>query len=619
MVLRQASRPLNLITSLGDDEAQLVAFSGREELSHPFEYRLEVLSQNGSIRPESVVGNNLTFSLDQANGEQRYFNGFVRSFSAGGGDPRGFRAYSLSVVPWFWFLTQTMDCRIFQDRSVVQIIEEIFGDHGLKDYELRITGWHPPREYCVQYRETDFDFVSRLLEEEGIFYFFQHRDGRHIMVLGDNMAAWDDCPETPVDFPEDEQESVYAKPRITSWRRDWQFRSGAWAHTDYNFKTPRQLLLASERTVMRFNGAANFETFDYPGCYPDRELGKPLARVRMEEIEAGHDIVTGTSTCKTFSPGLRFTVGRHPVRSEEGQVFVLRSVEHEARDTSYASGNTPEAFSYRNTFRCFPEEIAFRPERITPKAMMRGCQTAIVTGPEGEEIHTDEHGRVKVKFHWDRWGPSDDRSSCWVRVSQSHAGSGWGHIDLPRVGEEVIVDFLEGDPDRPIIVGRVYNGCNRVPYNLPQNKTTSGYKSKSYKEDGKNEMLLDDTAGKEQIIINAQKDMHTKVANDQSLFVGNNRNQEVTADDGLKVGGNMTTFVTGESYHSAGGLMTHVSDTEVFLGCGSSYISITDGVIEIGSKIIRIVGESMVSTEASLVTSNAFGQNVIKGGVVLIN
>lgn len=619
MVLRQATRPLNIATTLGDDEIQLLGFAGQEELSRLFEFQLEVISFNSGIKAELIVGQNLTFSTDRAEGEPRFFNGYVSRFRAGNENDNGHRHYFLTVVPWFWFLTQTIDCRIFQEVSVVQIVEEIFRDHGFEDFEFRLTGWHPPREYCVQYRESDFDFVSRLLEEEGIFYFFRHRNGKHEMVLGDNITAWDDCEESPVDFPSETQQSGHVHPHITAWQHEWQFRSGAWAHSDYNFKMPRQVLLSSERTLMQIRNATGYERFEYPGCFPDRELGKPLARVRMEEIESGHDLVFGSSNCKTFFPGGRFVIGKHQIHAEEKQAYVLKLVEHEARDASYASGDGGTTFSYRNNFQCFPDSVAFRPERITPKALMRGCQTAVVTGPEGEEIHTDEFGRVKVKFHWDRWGPCDDRSSCWVRVSQPHAGAGWGHIDLPRVGEEVIVDFLEGDPDRPIIVGRVYNGCNRVPYNLPQNKTISGYKSKSYKEDGKNEMLIDDTAGKEQIIINAQKDMHTKVANDQSLFVGNNRNEEITTDDGLKVGGDKTTMVTGACYTSSGGLMTLVSDTEVFIGCGASYIKLSPGDIEIGSKIIRILGDALVSTEASLVQSKASGQNVIKGGVVIIN
>ncbi len=619
MVLEQLTRQLKISPILGDEDVHLITVAGREELSRLYEFQLEILSMNDNISAEEIVGQNVTVLIESSEDVPRYFNGYIRKFLAGDEVDRDRRRYFMTIVPWLWFLTQRTDCRIFQDMNVIEIVEEVFRKHGCSAYQLKLKEEYAEREYCVQYRESDFDFVSRLLEEEGITYYFQQENGKHTMILADHSMAWTDCEESPVDCPRDDQQSKHVRPHIIEWHHEWQFHSGAWAHCDYNFKTPRQSLQYGERTLMKIANATDFERFEFPGCFPDRKVGMPLAQVRMEEIESGHELIFGTSTCKSFHPGGRFVIGQHRIDSEEKKAFVLKLVQHKAHEANNGSSGNDAAFSYRNSFNCFPDTVSFRPERVTPKAIMRGCQTAVVTGPVDEEIHTDEFGRVKIKFHWDRWGPCDDRSSCWVRVSQPHAGAGWGHIDLPRVGEEVIVDFLEGDPDRPIIIGRVYNGCNRVPYNLPQNKTISGYKSKSYKEDGKNEMLIDDTAGQEQIVINAQKDMHTKVANDQSLFVGNNRNEEVAVDDGLKVGGNKTTLVTGESYHSSGGLMTHVSDTEVFIGCGGSYIRLTPGQIEIGSAIIKILGDTMVSTEAVLINSVASGQNIIKGGTVIIN
>lgn len=619
MVYSQASRAVRIGTSLEDDEVQLVGFSGQEGLSELFQFHLELISMHPDLRPEDLIGQNLTFSIDHADGRPRHFNGHVERLSSLGENHKGRGRFVLTVVPWFWFLTQITDCRIFQGMTAVEILEEVFQSRGFVDFELKLTGEYAHREYCVQYLESDFDFASRLMEEEGIFYFFRHENGKHFLVLADSNLACQECQDSPVDFPPSEQASRHHEPHLTGWQHTWQFRSGAWAHTDFNFQYPGQDLLAQERTVVRFANASRFERFEYPGCYPDKGVGQPRARIRMEEIEASVDVVNGASTCPSFTPGGRFTIGRHRDQIEEGRTYILRQVRHQGQNSGYDSGSAGEGPQYQNTFTCFPETYTFRPERVTPKAVMRGCQTAIVTGPEGEEIHTDEFGRVKVKFHWDRWGPSDDRSSCWVRVSQPHAGGGWGHIDLPRVGEEVIVDFLDGDPDRPIIVGRVYNGCNRVPYQLPGNKTISGYKSKSYREDGKNEMLIDDTAGKEQIVINAQKDMNTTVANDQSLKVGNDRSSEITGNDNETVGKDKFVGVTGMYGMHSDGLMSLGSESEIILGVGSSSISIIDGMIEISSKVIKITGESMVATEAMLVTSNASGQNILKGGVVIIN
>jgi type VI secretion system secreted protein VgrG len=543
MALKDANRPLNIATPLGKDAIQLVQFHGEEELSRLFHFDLALISENAKIVPEDIVGMNVSFSVDYDDGSQRYFNGFVERFAAGDEDVKGVRSYRAVVVPWLWFLTQTTDCRIFQEMTVVEIIEKIFKDLGFTDFETsKVGGTHPKREYCVQYRESDFEFVSRLMEEEGIFYYFKHENAKHTLVMADHSSAYATCKESTIDFPRDTNDTRDITAHIHSWEHQYQFRTGAWAHTDYNFKQPKTRLMTTEKTVMKFRNVKNFERYDYPGEYAEKGIGAPLARIRMEELEIEHNLVVGTSGCKSLSPGHKFTVGRHRAKTEEGKSFVVRKIVHDARDASYETGEA-SGIDYINEFECFPSTATFRPARITPKPVMRGCQTAVITGPPGEEIYPDEFGRVKVQFHWDREGKYNDKSSCWIRVSQMHAGKGWGYMDLPRIDEEVIVDFLEGDPDQPIIIGRVYNGENKPPFALPAQKTRRGNSTKTYKGGGYNEMSMDDTPGKEQIRIHGQYDMNSVVEHDETHHVKNNRTKTIDVDETNKIGNNQKSDI----------------------------------------------------------------------------
>ncbi|MEZ6137680.1 MAG: type VI secretion system tip protein TssI/VgrG [Pirellulaceae bacterium] len=665
MIFQQKHRSLKIITPLGEDAVQLASFTGEEHLSRLFEFQLQMVSEHDSIRPEDIVGHNVTFAVDLADSEARVFNGYVQRFATGEERDHDQREYSIRVVPWLWFLTQIVDCRIFQGKTVVEIIEEVFALRGYADYEINMRQDHPQHEYCVQYCESDFDFLSRLMEEEGIFYYFRHENGKHVLVLGDSIAAYYACPQAIVDFEHHKRESRIHDLHITAWERAWEFQSGAVELNDYNFKTPNNSLSTYERTLLEFHNGPNFERFEYPAGYPEKAVGRSLARLRMEEIEAKQDLVNGASICMTFSPGAKFTVGNHPMRSEEGKQYVLRSVVHHGHDCSHDERRRDhrqhkKESTYANTFVCFPEDRAYRPERMTRRAMIRGCQTARVTGPANEEIHTDEFGRVKVKFHWDRWGATDDTSSCWIRVSHHHAGAGWGYIDLPRVGEEVIVDFLEGDPDQPIIVGRVYNGSNGVPFALPDEKTRRGYTTKTYEGEGYNELSMDDTKGKEQIRIHAQHNMNTVVRSCQTLAVGADRTDNIGNDDNETVGKNQTLKVgenqkirigkmldvsVGENQHVAieehqitrvgKSKDVHVGDDftldcqkniimtaadSISIGTGQSSILMKkDGTIEINGVNVTVNGSANVTVDAATIASKASGVNNISGMMVNIN
>jgi type VI secretion system secreted protein VgrG len=470
MALNQATRLLGLKSPLGENELLLTGFEGREAISQLFSFQLTMISENVSIAPTDIVGKNVTFSIKLADDSPRFFNGFVSRFGAGDEDEKGRRVYAAEVVPWLWFLTRTTDCRIFQEMKVGDIIEKIFSDCGFTDFQVKLSGNHPKREYCVQYRETDFNFVSRLLEEEGIFYFFTHKEGKHTLIMSDKKSDYVICQESEVAYPRDSS-SRAIRDHITSWEHVYEFRTGKYAQTDYNFTTPSTNLMTNSKTVVKLPAVDKYEFYDYPGIYLNKSDGGDLTDLRMEEEEAQHDVVQATSLCRTFTPGGVFKVQKHRAGSEEGKKYVITSIEHSAIEPHGYETGVAASFDYRNKFTCIPDSVTARPQRTTRKPFVQGVQTAVVVGPSGEEIYPDEYGRVKVQFFWDREGKKDDKSSCWVRVSQNWAGQTWGGMFIPHVGQEVIVDFLEGDADRPIITGRVYNAEQTVPLELPDNKT----------------------------------------------------------------------------------------------------------------------------------------------------
>jgi type VI secretion system secreted protein VgrG len=479
----QHGRHLAVFSPLGPDQLLLTGFAGEEALSRLFSYELGMLSPLTNIAAQDIVGKPVTWVIRAKDREPRYFHGVVARWHAGRMHQRDLRFYRAEVVPWLWLLTCTSDCRIFQNKSTPEIVETIFEEMGFTDYELNLRRTYARREYCVQYRETDFKFISRLLERDGIWYYFRHEEGRHTLVLADEKSAYEDCPEGEVEFGTGTERAGL----LTDWERRYEFRPGKWAATDYNFE------------------------------------------IRMEEIEAGCDVVTGASTCATFSPGYAFTVVKHECEAEAGQSFAVTSIKHSAKDHSYFSAGQGGE-DYQNTFTCIPDSVNFRPARVTPRALVEGTQTAVVVGPKGEEIYTDEHGRVKVHFHWDREGRPrrNENTSCWVRVSQAWAGKGWGTFIVPRIGQEVVVDFLEGNPDRPLIISSVYN-AEQAPHYLksggrdPEHKhdpaLTSFKTCSTPGGDGFNELRFNDGKGKEQLFMHAQKDMDVRVKNDHREHV----------------------------------------------------------------------------------------------------
>ncbi len=584
----QTGRRLTLHTPLGKDALLLERLNGQEEMSKLFKFQLEMVSERDSIAAKDIVGKNVTFTVDLPDQTPRYFNGFVSRFSFCGTEGRLSR-FKAEVVPWFWFLDQTADCRIFQGETVPQIVKKIFDEMKFTDYEDKELfkddeKKHPKRDYCVQYRETDFHFISRLLEEEGIFYFFRHENGKHVLVLGEKPGAYRDCQEYEVSCAASPNTTDPAE-KIRTWEHQYEFRPGKFAQTDYDFENPGTPLVTGTKTVVKLDGVAGYEMFDFPGLYKEKGVGEELMKVRMEEIEAAHDVVRGTSICRTFTPGGKFKLVGHAASGEEGKIYIITSVQHSASlGGSYQTGGGGGGEAeYRNSFVCIPDAVNFRPQRTTVKPVVRGAQSALVVGPEGEEIHTDEFGRVRVQFFWDREHQKNDKSSFWARVCHPWAGKNWGMIAIPRIGQEVIIDFLEGDPDRPIIIGRVYNADQMPPYPLPDQAMVSGVKTNSTPGgDGYNEISMDDTKGKEKLTIHGQFDMATTVEHNLSETVktGNRTMTVSSGTSSVTIQGNASLTVkagrrkvdvTGGDYEAT------ASDAVILHGKGKG-VSITGDV-----------------------------------------
>ena len=542
MALDQSTRFISIKTPLGDAIA-ITAFSASEELSRLYTCEMELTSTESSIDAGQIIGKNVTITVEVSDSQKRYLNGFISRFTAdyGDGDVTTFRA---EMVPWLWFLTQTADCRIFQDKSVPEMLEQIFQDLGFSDYELsEIKQVHDKHEYCVQYRETDFNFVSRLMEQEGIFYYFRHEDGKHTLVLADQIAAYKDLPEKEVECPTSEGSSPITD-HITSWAHHYAFVSGRWAQTDYNFETPGNSLMTNSSTKVKLSEAAKYEIYDYPGEYPAKGHGDRETKYRMEEEELSYDTVRGTSTCRTFAAGGKFLLTKHSCGTEANKSYVITSIQHSASGVAYGTGGGAPPLEYTNSFVCVPSSVVFRPARTTPKPIVSGIQTAVVVGPAGEEMYCDKYGRVKVQFHWDREGQKNEESSCWMRVAHNLAGKKWGFFSIPRIGQEVVVDFLEGDPDRPLIVGSVYNAQQMPHYSLPNEMTKSYIKTNSTKGgDGYNEILFEDKKDDERLYLHAQKDLDVRVRNDSKARTYGNAHEIIGWEKDGQKGGDLRMMI----------------------------------------------------------------------------
>jgi type VI secretion system secreted protein VgrG len=624
MAVTQSNRGARLTTELGDDVLLFSEMNGSEQLSRPFHFELELLSRQSDIDVDQLLGKPAHVTLDlPKQGTTRVFHGLVTEF-AQVGYTRRFHEYRATLRPWWWLLTRTSDCRIFQDKSVPDIFEAVVKQYGFTNYKLDLRASYTPWEYCVQYRETDFNFLSRLLEHEGIYYYFQHSTSSHDMVLVDDPAAHapvEDYASVPY-YPPGTDNQRRERDHLAQWTFAKSVQPGCYATTDYDFEKPRSSLTGKSSIVSAY-AQSDFEMFDYPGELQAMSASESerVAKLRIGELHAGERVASGSGDAAGLACGARFTLTNHP-RADLNIDYLIVNTQISLSNDAYRSGDRAGP-DFSVTIEALDAKTPYRPPRITPKPIIHGTQTAVVVGKAGEEIWTDQYGRVKVQFHWDRYGQSDENSSCWIRVAHAWGGDQWGGIHLPRIGQEVIVSFLEGDPDDPIITGCVYNGANMPPYTLPDNQTQSGFKTRSTKggtADNYNEIRFEDKKGQEELHVQAEKNLtlHVKndatsqidhdesvtinhdrtssIGNDETHTVSKDRSTTISGKDTLTVSQDLSESISGNHSSTVGKQFQLTASDEITLTTGSSQLVMkSDGTITISGVSLTIQGSSGIS------------------------
>ncbi len=599
----ETALPVQITTPLGASKLLVHALSGEESVSGLFYYEAQLYSEDPALDFSGIVGKAVTLSIGMSSGDSQYVNGIVSRFRQSGRDSR-FVYYTAEIRPWLWMLTLNSDCRIFQNQTAPDIVKKVFSDLGFTSFKDSLTRTYRSRDYCVQYRETAFQFVSRLMEEEGIFYFFTHDASSHTLVLGDDASSWADAAGltsaayggSPAGWDSDQV--------IFECDIEQTVTPGQYKINDYNFETPSTALLATA------SGADTARSlYDYPGLYGAQSDGETLSSQRLSAFEAEAKTIRGRSSCRSFHAGTKFTLSGH-YRTDANSQYVVRHMTVEA-----------DQEHYRNSFLAFPSSLTFRPPMTTPRPVIAGTQTATVTGPSGEEIYTDQYGRVKAQFHWDLVGTKDEKSSCWMRVAHGWAGKAWGSVFIPRIGQEVVVSFLEGNPDRPLVTGCVYNSEFTTPYTLPDDQTKSTIKSNSSKGgSGFNEFRFEDKAGAEEIFLQAQKDMNVSVLN--------NETKTVTKDRTLTVSGNEKTTVSGTRSISVTGDETHSNSANFTLKVSGNLSIEASGSVSIkaGTTFATKAGTEMTAEGATISSKASASQTVdgggmlnLKGGLIKLN
>ena len=613
MIPLKVVRLVKLVSPLG--EALLFnRLEGSDGLSRNGEYRVTVLSRRPDIKGDELLGKSVSVKAVTPRGGLREFNGLAVGFYQVGQQGR-YHQYLIVVRPWTWLLTRTSDCKIFQDKTVRQIIEAVLADHPYADFEFQLAGQYTPWDYCVQYRESDFNFLARLMEQEGIHFFFRHHGGKHTLVIADGAQAHA-AAAGYASLPFIEPEAVRARQEegVRDWTHGSEIQPTRFIQRDFNFEKPRADLQAdaSPARPLKHEHAARLDVFDYPGEYLERSEGQRIAAIRVEEMRHPFDQFSGESNALGLASGGLFKLMGHP-RADQNQEYLITGADYRLEESPPESELADtELFSVR--LQAIPSAQTYQPPRLTPKPIVQGPQTAIVVGKAGDEIHTDKYGRVKVQFHWDRYGQKDENSSCWIRVSHPWAGQNWGMIAIPRIGQEVIVEFLEGDPDRPIITGRVYNADQMPPWSLPANMTQSGILTRSTKGGNintANAIRFEDKKGAEQLWIHAEKDQDIEVENDEShsvghdrsksigndetVSVGNDRNESVTKNESVRIGANRTLSVGANASTAVGAnrsLAVGADETHDVSGNRSRSVG-KDESVEIGANLSEDVGKNV--------------------------
>ena len=589
---------ITLTTPLPAADLRFDSLNYSSGLSQLEEMQVQMLSERADLLPEDLLGHLVDVSIELRDGAKRHLGGYVSRFGMGRHQGR-YYGYHATVVPWLWFLTRKSDCRIFQDMDVKEIVTKIFDGHAsIANYEWKTTRMYRKRTYCVQYRETDYNFVARLMEDEGIYWYFEHGDGAPKLILVDMASAHAAVPGY-------EQLPYYGNVGqlspdvefITDWHFSREVKSGRVTLSSYNFENPSADLKVAVALQRQYE-LSNYELFDYQGDYMQVSEGEHLRDNRLDEVQARYEQLSGRSNALHLAAGHLFSLTRHP-RGDQNLEYLLTQVQISAQLATEETGRADSEFMCQ--FSAMPSGQQFRPTRRTPKPFVQGPQSAVVTGGSGDEICTDKHGRVKVKFHWDRHSPKDDTSSCWLRVSQPWAGKSFGAIFLPRVGQEVIVDFLEGDPDQPLVTGRVYNADQTTPWTLPANATQSGILTRSSKGgaySNANMLRFEDKKGAEKLELHAEKDMMTSVENDQTTTVGHDRTEQIMHDRRVTIDHKDTLIV-----NKAGRFVTVAAGGEEVNVTGGRKYSVKGGLDEntiSNGRITNITGPELLSVKGDV-------------------
>lgn len=589
---------------------------GADQLGRPFVYDLEVLSPNDDLSPYDVVGKSMSVEVKTNDGGKRFYHGIIGKF-LNVGKSGGYQLYEVQLRPWIWLMSHSLDSRIFQELTIPAIVEKVFKDkNGFSDYRLKLNGSYAKQSYCVQYRESDLDFVSRLLEQEGMYYFFEHEESKHTLVLADSPSSHKSIAGdgTLLFRPPD---VASGDEQVTKWQHHVAVQPGKLVLRDFDYNKPNanlEVRLIADRR----HPHSGLELYDYPGDYSATTDGDRYLKIRKEEFDAKYSQIEGYARSNLLGTGLQFKLAEHPRENENASYTVVSStVEVTSGEVERFTSKSENRSELR--FVAIPKEHTYRPPRETACPVIAGPQTAMVVGKSGEEIWTDTMGRIKVQFPWDREGENDESSSCWIRVSQSWSGKGWGAMHIPRIGQEVIVEFLEGDPNRPLVTGRVYNADQTVPYKLPESATQSGIKSRSTPKGDQstfNELRFEDKKGEEAIYFHAEKNFDRIVENNDSLKVGfekkdkGNQSIAIFGNQDLKVGtsesnGSQTVDIWKDQTETiqTGDRITNIkkgSDT-LTIAVGNQKIDIPTGQCEItaGKKIVLTVGASSIEISPS--------------------
>ena len=561
------------------------------------------MSQDARIELKKLIGKKVTMGIELVDGSTKYISAHVSDFIHTGADGR-VANYSAELVPWLWILSRRRDSRIFQDKTTEQIVKEVFAYYlTLADHEFRLSKPLKPINYCTQYQESDLNFVLRLLEQEGLFFTFQHSQEGHRMIISDDSSVLTQLAGQPV-IRYHRASVTETDDSITAWSSSRRFQPTQLTLKSFDYKQPGNPHLVQLESINQQGEVGRLEVFDYEGLYgyADADEGMRKARHRLEAMEVQGKVFSGKSNCRAMEPGYYFELSQHYDHDndpQEERQFLILSVKHRGQNNYSSSGQA----GYQNNFTCIRRKIPFRPSLNTPRGLISGPQTAIVVGPPGEEIYTDELGRVKLQFHWDRNGEFNDESSCWVRAAQSGASGGFGSIQIPRVGDVVVVVF-DGNPDRPLIMGSLYNSTNTPPWALPANKTQSGFLTRSMKGKGSNANFFrfEDKAGAEQIIMHAERNLDTEVEADDSLKVGGNRSIKVEGKHSETIKLETSIAVEEGSYFVTvdQGAVKIKATTSIVLEVGSSKLEMnSDGTITLSGVSVDVVGSKIINLNKS--------------------